>query len=87
VNLKLGSFEQTLFKEINDIKSSIQENNKRMDLLDFKLSDSFKNMAVDIKSVNKNTETLKSEIDSLLGFKELSMTNFKEFSEEFVKLY
>lgn len=63
------------------------ENNKKVDLLEFKFSDAFKNFEVDLKTINSDYKTTKSEIKSLKGFKELSMANFKDFSQEIVKLY
>jgi hypothetical protein len=84
-NKKIISFEEILQKEVQEIKKELRENNLRLEMLEKKVSDNFAITQKDFSQITKDLNSLKNDMEMVKNFKENTILNFKDISDEFIK--
>lgn len=82
---KVNSLEDNLNKEIREVRKELNNNNLRIDILDKKLNDNLFTLQNDLSELLKEFNYVRNDIEMIKNFKENTILNFKDISEEFVK--
>jgi hypothetical protein len=82
---KIKILEELFSREIKDIKKDIAENNIKIDILIKKHEENQISGSSQLTNILKELTTMKNEIEMLKNFKENTILNFKDISDEFLK--
>lgn len=84
-NTKIESVEDVLRKDIQEIKKQILDRNNKIEALDEKVTQDLDIIRNDIGDIVKDVSTIKNEIEMFKNFKQNTILNFGDISDEFVR--
>ncbi len=85
IGVKIEKLEESLRKDVKDIKKDINSNNMKIEILEKKINENVLNIQHEITGLLKDVTYIKNEIEMVKNFKENTILNFKDISEEFIK--
>lgn len=84
-NKKINYFEETLQTDVQEIKKELRESNLRLEMLERKVSDNLAITQKDFSQISKDLNSLKNDMEMIKNFKENTILNFKDISDELIK--
>jgi hypothetical protein len=82
---KFKIIEELFSREIKDIKKEIAENGIKIEILNNKIEENHNSDYSQLTNIQKELTTMKNELEMIKNFKENTILNFKDISEEFLK--